>query len=342
MKRILIVDDERSIRDLLKEFLQTKGYECSVAENAPEARIQMERQDFEVVLCDIGIPGESGLELIRDVILQGKDIAPLMLTGLDDPLVANKAFEIGAYDYITKPADLDRVCISIANALHRRELEINNRVYRNELEKRVMEQTAELKETMAKLERTLDGVINTIALTLEKRDPYTSGHQRRVAHLASRIAIKLNLPDDLIYGLQMASFIHDIGKIYIPAEILSKPGKLSEAEFNLIKSHPQIGYDIVKMIEFPWPLAEIIYQHHERINGSGYPRGLSGRDMLDEAKILGVADVVEAMVSNRPYRPALGLDKAVEEVMKNKEVLYEPNVAEACLDLMRSDGFKVD
>jgi HD-GYP domain-containing protein (c-di-GMP phosphodiesterase class II) len=140
----------------------------------------------------------------------------------------------------------------------------------------------------------------------------------------------------------MASFIHDIGKIYIPAEILSKPGKLSEAEFNLIKSHPQIGYDIVKMIEFPWPLAEIIYQHHERINGSGYPRGLSGRDMLDEAKILGVADVVEAMVSNRPYRPSLGLDKAVEEVMKNKEVLYEPNVAEACLDLMRSDGFKVD
>lgn len=342
MKRILIVDDERSNRDTLKEFLQTKGYECLVAENTREARLQLERQDVEVVLCGIRMPGDSAIALIRDVILQGKDIAPLILTGLGDPLMADKAFEMGAYDYITNPADLDRVYISIANALHRRELEINNRVHRNELETRVMEQTAEIKKTMATLKKTLDGVINTVALTFEKKDPYTSGHQRRVAHLASSIAMKLHLSDDVICGLRMACFIHDIGKINIPSEILSKPGKLTEAEFGLIRTHPQIGYDILKTVEFPWPIAEIIYQHHERINGSGYPRGLHGGNLLHEAKILGVADVVEAMSSDRPYRPALGLQKGIEELRKNREVLYDPTVVDACLDLLESDRFRID
>jgi putative two-component system response regulator len=342
MTAILIVDDERPIREMLKQFLETKSYECAVAANASEARSRMEGQDFEVILCDINMPGGSGLEVIREVIQKGKETAPIMVTGIDDPLVVNKAFQIGAFDYITKPLDLNRVLISVTNALHRRELEMINRMYSHELEKKVLERTTKLRETTERLEETLDGVIDTIAFTLEKRDPYTSGHQHRVARLACGIAGKMRLPEDLIYGLKMASLIHDIGKIYVPSEILSKPGKLSEAEFEIIKTHPQVGYEILKRIEFPWPIAEITYQHHERINGSGYPRGLSGAEILLEAKILGVADVVEAMASHRPYRPALGIDKATEEISRNKGVLYEPEVAGCCLDLLQNDGFKLE
>jgi putative two-component system response regulator len=342
MNRVLIVDDEISIRELLRKFLEAKGYECARAANAAEARDRMEEQDFEVILCDINMPGGSGLEVIREIIQKGKDTAPIMVTGVDDPLVVNKAFQIGAFDYITKPLDLNRVLISVTNALHRRELEIISRTYRHELEKKVLERTTKLREATERLEKILDGVVDTIAFTLEKRDPYTSGHQRRVARLACGIAKKMKLPEDLIYGLQMASFIHDIGKIYVPSEILSKPGKLSEAEFGIIKTHPQVSYEILKRIEFPWPIAEIAYQHHERINGSGYPRGLSGKDILLEAKILSVADVVEAMASHRPYRPALGIDKAMEEISTNKGVLYESDVADNCLDLLTSDGFKLE
>ncbi len=342
MAGILIVDDDPSVREVQRQFLEAKGYECVVASNASEARSQMQRRAFDVILCDINMPGESGIELIRDVVHNGNGIAPLMITGMDDPLVVKKAFEIGAYDYITKPLDLSRVLISVTNALHRRELEINDRAYRYELENRVMERTAKLQETMVRLEKTLDGVIDTIAFTLEKRDPYTSGHQRRVARLACSIGKGMNLPEDLISGLRMAALIHDIGKIYVPSDILSKPGKLSETEFGLIKCHPQVGYEILKKIEFPWPIAEITFQHHERIDGSGYPRGLSGSEILLEAKILGVADVVEAMVSHRPYRPAFGLDKVIEEVLKNRGILYEAEVADACLEILKKDGVKLD
>jgi putative two-component system response regulator len=342
MAGILVVDDDPSVREVLRQFLGAKGYDCVVVSNASEARSQMEGQDFEVILCDINMPGESGLEMIRNVIKNGDDIAPLMITGLDDPLVVKKAFEIGAYDYINKPFDLNRVLISVTNALHRRQLEMNNRAYRHELEKKVRERTAELQETMERLEKTLDGVIDTIAYTLEKRDPYTSGHQRRVAQLACSIAKTMNLPKDLISGLRMAALVHDIGKVYVPSDILSKPGKLSEVELGLIKTHPQIGYEIMKKIEFPWPIAEITFQHHERIDGSGYPRGLSGSEILMEAKILGVADVVEAMVSHRPYRPAHGLDKVIEDISKNRGILYDAEVADACVEILKKDGVKLD
>jgi response regulator RpfG family c-di-GMP phosphodiesterase len=302
----------------------------------------MDEQDFEVILCDINMPGESGLEVIREISRKGKDTAPIMVTGIDDPLVVNKAFQIGAFDYITKPLDLNRVLISVTNALHRRELEIISRTYRHELEKKVLERTTSLQEATDRLKKMLDGVIDTIAFTLEKRDPYTSGHQRRVAQLACGIAEKMKLPEEQIYGLQMACFIHDIGKIYVPSEILSKPGKLSDVEFGMIKTHATVSYEILKRIDFPWPIAEIAYQHHERVNGSGYPRGLSGNSILLEAKILGVADVVEAMASHRPYRPALGLEKAMEEISRNMGVLYETDVAQACLDLLKNDGFRLE
>lgn len=198
---------------------------------------------------------------------------------------------------------------------------------------------AEREEDARKLERALEDTIQAIATTIEARDPYTAGHQRRVAQLAAAIAREMGLPEERVTGVRRGAEIHDIGKIYIPSEILSRPGRLSGAEFTLIKIHPQVGYDIVKDIDFPWPVAPMILQHHERFDGTGYPNGLRADDIIAEARILAVADVVDAMVSHRPYRAALGLDAALEEVERHRGTLYDTTVVDACLRLFREKGF---
>jgi putative nucleotidyltransferase with HDIG domain len=178
-----------------------------------------------------------------------------------------------------------------------------------------------------------------MSLTVEMKDPYTAGHQQRVADLACAIALEMGLSEDRLYGLRMAGVIHDLGKIIVPSEILCKPGNLTGLEYELIKSHVQAGYDILKKIQFPWPLADIILQHHERMDGSGYPNGLMGDEIILEACIISVADVFETISSHRPYRPSLGLGKAVEEIVRNKGVLYHPVVAEICLQLIQEKRF---
>jgi PAS domain S-box-containing protein len=192
-----------------------------------------------------------------------------------------------------------------------------------------------------KLGQTLSQTIDAIAAMVEARDPYTAGHQRRVALLACAIADKMGFSDDKIHGLNLAATIHDLGKIHIPAEILSKPGHLNKIEFDLIKGHAQAGYDIIKDVQFHWwPVAQIVLQHHERLDGSGYPQKLSGNQILPEAKVLAVADVVEAMVSHRPYRPGLGLDAALEEITKHRGVLYDAGVVDSCLALIKDKEFE--
>ncbi|MBI4763679.1 MAG: PAS domain S-box protein [Deltaproteobacteria bacterium] len=193
--------------------------------------------------------------------------------------------------------------------------------------------------SIEKLRKAMGGIIQAMSLTVEARDPYTSGHQRRVADLARSIAQKMGLSENQVDGLRMAANVHDLGKIAVPAEILSKPTKLNSLEFQLIKIHPQTSYDILKDIDFPWPVAQIVFQHHERINGSGYPLGLSGEDICLEARILAVADVVEAISSHRPSRPALGIDKALEEISTNKGILYDRDVVDACLRLFYEKGY---
>lgn len=200
----------------------------------------------------------------------------------------------------------------------------------------------ELQESFRKLRRTLDDTVKALASLVDIKDPYTAGHQQRVTKLACAIAKEMGLPNEQIEAIKIAGSIHDIGKISIPAEILSKPTSLSEGEISIIQSHPQVGYNILKEIEFPWPVAEIVLQHHERMLGSGYPRGIIGEDILLEARILGVADVVEAMSSHRPYRPAYGLDKALQEIHKNRAILYDPVVVDACLRLFQEKGFKFE
>lgn len=199
-----------------------------------------------------------------------------------------------------------------------------------------------LEQSLEKSQRILQQTVKSLSSALEKRDPYTAGHSWRVAQLACAIAKELHMTDEQITGIHMAAAIHDIGKIYVPSDILSKPSKLNEFEFGMVKSHCQIGYEILENIEFPWPVAKTVLQHHERINGSGYPQGLKGRRLLREARILGVADVVEAMCSIRPYRPAPGIDKALDEITNNKNILYDPQIVDACLRLFKEKGFKFE
>jgi PAS domain S-box-containing protein len=196
-----------------------------------------------------------------------------------------------------------------------------------------------LKKTAEKLRNSLIGTIKAMSSMVETRDPYTAGHERRVSNLARAIAQEMTLSSDTVDTIRMAGIIHDIGKISIPAEILSKPGKLSDIEFSLIKVHPQSGYDILRDVGLPYPVAEMVLQHHERLDGSGYPQGLKNGQILLESQIIAVADVVEAIASHRPYRPALGIDVALEEIEKNKGILYDAGVVDICVKLFREKGF---
>jgi putative nucleotidyltransferase with HDIG domain len=199
-----------------------------------------------------------------------------------------------------------------------------------------------IKQKHSELEKAMDGVIHAVSLVVESRDPYTAGHQRRVAELARSIAKEMKLTEWQVMGIHIAGLLHDVGKVAVPTEILSKPGKISQYEYSIIKNHPQVGYEILQKIDFPWPVTRAILQHHERMDGSGYPAGLSGEDIIIEARILGVADVVEAMSSHRPYRPALGLDSALGEIAKGRGTLYDARVVDACLSILEKNETAFD
>ena len=200
----------------------------------------------------------------------------------------------------------------------------------------------ELKHSSGKIQKAMEGTIQSMALTSETRDPYTAGHQNRVARLACAIAAEMGIPEHRIEGIRVSGTLHDIGKIYVPAEILSKPGKLRPNEINLLKDHAEVGYELLRNIEFPWPVAEIVYQHHERLDGSGYPRGLKGEEIKLEARIMGVADVVEAMASHRPYRPAFSIEKALLEIIQKKGIIYDSQVVDACMSLFNAKNYKLE
>jgi HD-GYP domain-containing protein (c-di-GMP phosphodiesterase class II) len=220
------------------------------------------------------------------------------------------------------------------------ELVRTNEQLRREIDHRKHAQK-DLQDSLARMTRIIGGTVSAIAAMVEKRDPYTSGHQARVAELARAIGREMKLDPDRLEGLFIASAIHDIGKISLPAEILSKPSQLNTFERSLIQAHAQAGHDILQVVDFPWPVATIVLQHHERLNGSGYPQGLEGDRILPEARIVGVADVVETMASHRPYRPSVGIDRALEEITAGRGVLYDPDAVDACTRLIREKRFEL-
>jgi len=202
--------------------------------------------------------------------------------------------------------------------------------------------TMGLQQSYERLQKTIEGISLAIAKIVEARDPYTAGHQKRVAQLSLAIAKEMGLAENIVQGIGISAILHDIGKISVPVEILVKPGKLAEDEFNIIKLHSGIGYEILRQIPFPWDIARIVLQHHERLNGSGYPDGIMENDILQEAKIIAVADVVEAMASNRPYRPALGIDVALNEIKNKSGILFDSEVVDICIRLFKEKGFSFD
>ena len=222
-----------------------------------------------------------------------------------------------------------------------------NVTYRKRLEVLLADRSDELADevhshhvTLDNLRKALGATIEAMARTVEMRDPYTAGHQRRVADLARAIATAMSLEGDAREAIRMAASIHDIGKVAIPAEILSRPRRLTESEFSLVREHARFGYELLSPIDFPWPVAAIVLQHHERLDGSGYPKGISGDEIRMEARILAIADVVEAISSHRPYRPALGLDAALQELADRRGELYDAEAVDACIRVFRDDGFQ--
>jgi len=199
----------------------------------------------------------------------------------------------------------------------------------------------QIRRQLAQLEKSMFHTVEAVSTMVEQRDPYTSGHERRVGEFAAAIGAELGLSEAEQKGLRITGYVHDIGKIGVPAEILSKPSQLSPAETEIIKTHVQLGYDILKSVEFPWPVAQTILQHHERIDGSGYPNGVKGDDIILAARILAVADTVEGMASHRPYRPGRGLDAALEEIEKQSGTHYDSQVVAACLRLFREKGYRL-
>jgi putative two-component system response regulator len=327
--RILVVDDEEDVRGVLAYGLISAGYDCLSAASGRDALAILEKNLVDVVVSDINMPHMTGLELVQRV-KATYDIDFIIMTGYVEDFSYEDIIGLGATDFIQKPVGLREFIARLRRVL----LERKTREERNQA-------ILALKANLAKSQRAMEGIIQAIAATVEIRDPYTSGHQERVAALSCAIAQLMNLPSDTVYGLRMAATLHDLGKIAVPAEILSRPGPLNELEYGLIKNHVQYGYDILKKIEFPWPLAKIVYQHHERMNGSGYPLGLKAEEIILEARILAVADVVETISSHRPYRPSLGMAQALEELIEHRGTLYDANAVDVCIQLASEKQFQI-
>ena len=361
--KIVFVDDKSSILDYLELLFMDEPYEILNFNSPLTALKSLKKTGASVVVSDQCMPEMEGTLFLQKVKEMMPDTIRIIMTGYVDTELAIAAINQGnVFHFISKPIDVNELKLTIKNAIeHYKLVEENKRLVEitkkqndelrslNEvLEKKVEERTKKLKEnenkltnTLGKLRKTLGATIHAMELTVETRDPYTAGHQRRVADLARAIASEMHLSINQIDGIRMAGVIHDLGKICEPAEILNKPGRLTEVEFSLIKTHPKVGYDILKQIDFSRPVALIVLQHHERINGSGYPQGISGNDILLEARIMAVADVVEAMASHRPYRAALGIDKALEEIEMNRGILYDPKAVDACLRLFNKKGYQL-
>ena len=359
--RILLIEDDKIDQMAFERLVKREDlpYDYQIAGSVLEAREVLAAERFDAVLMDYVLGDGTAFDLFGEA----KDAPIVMMTGSGDEAIAVQAMKAGALDYLVKDPEgnyLTTLPVTVESVISRRLAEEELERYRERLEELVEERTAEvtrsneqllaeiaerkraeeeLQQSYVKLQRALEGTISVLVSAIEIRDPYTAGHQRRVTRLACAIANELGLPQEQIEGLRLAGLIHDLGKITIPTEILSKPIQLNDFEWGMIKAHSQAGYDILKTVEFPWPVAEIVLQHHERVDGSGYPAGLSDDEIMLEARILAVADVVEAMASHRPYRPARGIDEALEEISQNRGGLYDPEVVDVCLKLFTEKGF---
>ncbi|UCC48136.1 MAG: response regulator [Gemmatimonadota bacterium] len=328
---VLIVDDEAVVTSLISKQLSRDGYACEEAASAEEALKQLERRGFDVVIADIRMPQMSGIDLLKVLKQSDPEVQVIMITGNPDVDIAVEALRFQADDYLVKPFELGQLSHAVARALEHRELLQENRLYREGLEQRVVEQSQEIERLF------LDG-LRALAAAIEARDRYTGGHLDRVSRYALATADEMGLYDQKMWSLWLASMFHDVGKLAIPDSILNKPGPLTEQEYAEMKLHPVLGAQIVKKASFLIPAALGILHHQERWDGEGYPSGLVGDQISVEGRILAVADAFDAMLSDRPYRPAQTEEYAVSELERCAGTQFDPTVVRAFLKA-RANGF---
>lgn len=329
MAHLLVIDDEPQIRALLRRLLEGEGHQVATAPDGCGARELLEHSRFELALCDLNLPGESGLELVRHIVADHRDLAVVMVTGADDPKLADAALEIGAYGYVVKPFRDTELTIAVANALRRRRLEIENRSHRDELELLVDERTAELG-------RSREETIRRLASAAEARHHETGVHIERVARMAELLARQVGLTLQQCELLRIASPLHDIGKIAIPDSVLLKPGVLNAEESAVMRRHSELGHAILTgsgepLLELA---ATVAWTHHERWDGTGYPRGLAGEAIPVEGRVVAVVDVFDALLSQRTYRPALPVNETVRRLRFGRSTHFDPAVLDAFLEVL--------
>ena len=325
-RTVLVVDDEASVREILAEGLSVFGYETEAASGATEALALVESRAFDLVLTDIDMPGRTGLDLLRALKERAADLDVIMVTGIVDADTAVAAIREGASDYVTKPFNLEEVQIVVERTLEKRRLLRENRAYQEHLEVLVAERTREL-------EQTYENTLQALVTALDFRDNETQGHSYRVVEYALRVAEALSLDGADLTWVRWGAILHDVGKIGIPDSILLKPGKLTEAEWTVMKRHPEMGYRMLQHIEFLEPALDVVLCHQERWDGTGYPRGLAGEAIPLGARIFAVVDTFDAMTSDRPYRAALTIEAAREEIRKFGGTQFDPTVAAAFLSI---------
>ena len=323
--KILIVDDEVTIRKLIRQRLSREGYQCSEAGSAEQALEKLAHNSTELVILDIRMPGKSGIELLPEIRADYPDTAVIMATAVAEIDIAVQCMKQGAYDYISKPFNLDEVALSVDRALEKRKLELEIREYQQHLEQKVEEQTQEIR-------RVFLGAIEALVFALEAKDKYTAGHSRRVTEIAVAIGSELGLPSDDVEDLRWGGLLHDVGKIAIDQLIQSKPGKLTPEEYEHIMTHAHVGAGIVKPVVNE-KVVEMIEHHHDHYDGSGLHQVVAGKNIPLGARVLAVADAFDAMISDRPYRSAMSVEKALNEIRRCAGTQFDPTIAAVFLKI---------
>lgn len=329
--RVLVVDDESATCKLLCLMLSMPAFQCTTANNGEEALVALRREEFHAVISDLHMPGISGLELLSEVRHCFPHSAFLVITGTDDVGVGVESMRCGADDYLVKPLEQGAVVASLERALHKRQLEKKIENYRQHLEEMVAERTEQLHRALQQIERSYEDTLQALGAAIDLRDHETGGHTQRVCLYSLEIARQMGWSDKQLETLARGAYLHDIGKLGIPDGILLKPGPLTAHEWTIMQQHVQIGFDSVKDIPFLADAAEIILMHHEQYGGEGYPRGLKGEEIILGARIFAVADTLDAITSDRPYRLASSFQSALETIRRLSGSQFDPQAVEAFL-----------
>ena len=330
-EKVLVVDDEEAIREVVTTLLEAQGYHCVACGNGRVALDAFRNDTFDLVLSDIVMPEMDGLKLLSELRMDDPDVPVIMVTAMHDIAIALEAIRAGAYDYILKPFEKDQLYLSVRRALEHRRLVIENRTYQSDLEHLVAERTQQLSIALQDLEQSYDYTLEALGGALDAKDAETEGHCQRVTAFTITIAKAMGVDKALLRHIARGAFLHDIGKMGVPDSILRKPGPLTAEEREIMRRHCDIGYAVLERIPFLKEAAEIVLSHQECYDGSGYPRGLRGEQIPLGARIFAVADTLDAMISDRPYRKALPISAAREEIKRYSGRQFDPRVVEVFL-----------